>query len=211
MSTDCVCALRNFLGSDSRRELGDRLGRSLMSSTETALSYYRARYYDPTVGRFLNEDPTKFEGGINFYDYALNHPSNLVDPRGLNGYTFGPITIYWGQQGMNATQIAAEKAHEKQHRCDFWNGNQFVKPCEFLESRGFAAEIPILQQRINQLRQLKTLTAAEVQELQLLLDELDRAQGLSDPKGIQIHDYCRQPPDPTPTSINGFPPPYAMK
>jgi RHS repeat-associated protein len=84
-----------------------------VSSTFSEASYYRARYYDPSVGRFLNEDRTEFEGGINFYAYALNHPSNLVDPRGLNGYTFGPITIYWGQQDMNATQIAAERAHEK--------------------------------------------------------------------------------------------------
>jgi hypothetical protein len=44
---------------------------------------------------------------------------------------------------MTAAQIAAEKAHETPHRCDFWNGNVFVKPCEFLESRGFAAEIRV--------------------------------------------------------------------
>lgn len=34
-------------------------------------SYYRARYYDPTVGRFLNEDPSSFESDdLNFYSYV---------------------------------------------------------------------------------------------------------------------------------------------
>ena len=170
-----------------------------MSSGENQTSYYRARYYDPVAGRFISEDPTGFEGGINYYDYARNSAANLVDPFGLDGHTWGPITIYTNQEGMTAAQIAAEKAHETQHRCDFWNGNVFVKPCEFLESRGFAAEIPILQQRINQLSQQKTLTVAEKQELQQLIDELSRAETLSDPKGIGIHFYCNPPSSPSPS------------
>ena len=28
--------------------------------------YYRARYYDPKVGRFTNEDPVGFDGGMDF-------------------------------------------------------------------------------------------------------------------------------------------------
>ena len=48
--------------------------------------------------------------------------------------------------GMSPTQIKAEKAYESQHRCDFWSANVFTKPCEFLESRGLGAEIPIIQQ-----------------------------------------------------------------
>ncbi len=30
---------------------------------ESGLYYYRARYYNPTIGRFLSEDPIGFEGG----------------------------------------------------------------------------------------------------------------------------------------------------
>jgi len=167
--------------------------------SEFSASYYRARYYDLSTGRFLSEDPTTFEGGIDFYDYVWNNATNLVDQSGLDGHTWGPITYYTNQEGMTQAQINAEKAHEKQHRCDFWNGNIFVKPCEFIESRGFAAEIPILQQRISQLQQQKTLTTAENQELQQLLDELGRAQGLSNPKGPEIHFYCKPSPrDPDP-------------
>jgi RHS repeat-associated protein len=51
--------------------------------TETNLYYNRARYYDPTTGRFLGEDPIRFKGGNNFYVYVRNNPVKLVDPSGL--------------------------------------------------------------------------------------------------------------------------------
>jgi RHS repeat-associated protein len=52
---------------------------------ETGLYYYRARYYDPTVGRFISEDPIGFKGGIDFYAYVKNRPVSFVDPSGLKG------------------------------------------------------------------------------------------------------------------------------
>jgi len=51
--------------------------------SDTALYYYRARYYDPTTGRFLSEDPIGFNGGGNFYAYVQNRPLNYGDPSGL--------------------------------------------------------------------------------------------------------------------------------
>ena len=56
-------------------------GRELDS--ETGLYYYRARYYDPSVGRFISEDPINFIGGTNFYRYVGNSPLDFVDPFGL--------------------------------------------------------------------------------------------------------------------------------
>jgi RHS repeat-associated protein len=50
---------------------------------EIGLYYYRARYYDPKVGRFISEDPIGFEGGVNFYGYVENDPAMLSDPNGL--------------------------------------------------------------------------------------------------------------------------------
>jgi hypothetical protein len=175
-------------------------------------SYYRARCYDPATGRFLSEGPIEFAGGTDFYAYALNRPTILVDPSGLDGHTWGPITWYTNQQGMSPTQIKAERAHEAQRRCDFWKGNVFTKPCQFLESRGFAAEIPILQQRLGDLSGQKTLTPAERHEMQQLMDELSLAQGMSDPKGVMIHYYCNPPSGstspspqyPTPPRCSGF-------
>ncbi len=50
----------------------------------TGLMYYRARYYNPTWGRFISEDPIGFEGGdANLYAYVGNSPCNATDPLGL--------------------------------------------------------------------------------------------------------------------------------
>ncbi len=51
--------------------------------SSTALYYYRARYYDPTTGRFISEDPVRYAGGRNFYVYVGNEPTTLLDPMGL--------------------------------------------------------------------------------------------------------------------------------
>ena len=53
------------------------------SDTETGLYYYRARYYDQSVGRFSAEDPIGFRAGPNFYKYVSNNPTTLADPFGL--------------------------------------------------------------------------------------------------------------------------------
>ncbi|MFZ0819220.1 MAG: RHS repeat-associated core domain-containing protein [Candidatus Acidiferrales bacterium] len=50
---------------------------------ETGLYFFRARYFDPQVGRFISEDPIGFSGDINVYRYSFNSPVNLDDPSGL--------------------------------------------------------------------------------------------------------------------------------
>jgi len=45
---------------------------------------YRARYYDPAIGRFISEDPMRFYSGANFYQYSNDSPTNWVDPLGLS-------------------------------------------------------------------------------------------------------------------------------
>jgi len=55
--------------------------------SETGLYYYRARYYDPAVGRFLSEDPFGFSSGVNYYPYAANNPTDDTDPLGLCSLT----------------------------------------------------------------------------------------------------------------------------
>ncbi len=53
------------------------------------LYFYRARYYDPTTGRFLSEDPMGFHASdFNFYRYVLNNPVNFVDPFGYGFFEF---------------------------------------------------------------------------------------------------------------------------
>jgi RHS repeat-associated protein len=45
--------------------------------------YLRNRWYDPNVGRFTQEDPIGFGGGINLYAYAGSNPVSYSDPYGL--------------------------------------------------------------------------------------------------------------------------------
>ena len=47
---------------------------------ETGLIYLRARYYDPTTSRFINEDPIR--DGNNWYAYCAGNPVNYWDPSG---------------------------------------------------------------------------------------------------------------------------------
>ena len=56
---------------------------------DTGLYYYRSRWYDPEVGRFISEDPIGFAGGdINLYGYVWNNPQSWTDPSG--NYACGP-------------------------------------------------------------------------------------------------------------------------
>jgi RHS repeat-associated protein len=50
---------------------------------ETGLYYFRARYQDPELGRFLQRDPLGYGAGVNLYQYTSSSPTNWVDPFGL--------------------------------------------------------------------------------------------------------------------------------
>jgi RHS repeat-associated protein len=67
------------LGTD-KRFTGQRLD-------NTGLYYYGARYYDPTIGRFISADlivkSYADPQNLNRYAYALNNPLKYVDPTGL--------------------------------------------------------------------------------------------------------------------------------
>ena len=53
---------------------------------ETGNYYYRARYYKPSIGRFLQTDPLGYIDGPNPYTYVTNNPVNFIDPFGLDTY-----------------------------------------------------------------------------------------------------------------------------
>lgn len=83
---------------------GDRFtftGREFDSAT--GLYYYRARFYDPIIGRFNSEDSLRAD--LDSYRYAMNSPTNLIDPQGTDaiGYVL-PVSIIAG--GLFATLTA---------------------------------------------------------------------------------------------------------
>ncbi len=51
-----------------------------VTDSETGLVYMRARYYDPSTGRFISEDSAK--SGNNWFAYCDNNPTNEVDADG---------------------------------------------------------------------------------------------------------------------------------
>ena len=56
----------------------------------SGLQFSRARWYDPTIGRFISEDPIGFRAGdINLYGYVKNNAVNKTDPTGLEECMFG--------------------------------------------------------------------------------------------------------------------------
>lgn len=73
---------------------------------DAALYYYRARWYDPQIGRFISEDPIRTVSTYsNIYNYAKNDPVALVDPRGLAGVAIDLGASYatgWHKNDLNA-------------------------------------------------------------------------------------------------------------
>ena len=90
-----ISALTSTNGSLFERETYDGYGNSAGSANTrygftgrerdqvTGLMYYRARWYDPQLGRFISEDPIGLAGGVNSFGYVGNDPQNRVDPSGL--------------------------------------------------------------------------------------------------------------------------------
>jgi RHS repeat-associated protein len=76
---------------------------------ETGLIYYRARYYDPSIGRFTQRDPIGMNAGINPYTYVNANPVNFTDPRGLKPTDSGSTnTITQNTSYYNNTNLTQE-------------------------------------------------------------------------------------------------------
>ena len=63
---------------------------------DTALYYFRARWYEPETGRWLSPDPIGISGGLNLYVFCGNDPVNFIDPTGNGGVQFGDWFLGWG-------------------------------------------------------------------------------------------------------------------
>jgi RHS repeat-associated protein len=53
-----------------------------MFDKSTNLVRFGARDYDPSIGRWVSKDPSRFRGGINLYVYSWNDPVNFRDRTG---------------------------------------------------------------------------------------------------------------------------------
>jgi RHS repeat-associated protein len=80
-SYDAFGAIRHSSGVTSEFQVNGQ-----QVDTEDGLVYLRARYYDPTLGRFIMRDQASGNDSLpqtlNRYSYVDNNPVNLMDPSG---------------------------------------------------------------------------------------------------------------------------------
>lgn len=112
------------------------------------LMQYRARYYDPAIGRFISEDPKKFSAGINFYVYVGNDPIDSNDPTGMyqavvvtmpDGSTYTPMTTIknsnqaskYGLPIGAQTAIAVPPNVDPNAQVNSWSDTVFKGPIPF--------------------------------------------------------------------------------
>jgi RHS repeat-associated protein len=76
--------------------------------SESHLYYYRARYYDPKLGRFISEDPIGFYGeDFNIFRYVGNNPLRFKDPSGKGPVSYvACITADAARNAANALAIS---------------------------------------------------------------------------------------------------------
>ena len=93
---------------------------------ETGLYYYRARYYNPQIGRFLQTDPIGYSNGINWYAYCGNNSTNMVDPSGLYTYKFANEYDPYYEYGK-LTFLRIDENGGVSKLDDFQNVEQWIK------------------------------------------------------------------------------------
>jgi uncharacterized protein RhaS with RHS repeats len=74
--------------------------------SDLGLYHYKARAYSPTLGRFLQTDPTGYDDGPNWYAYVDDDPIGGSDPSGMNGIDGG--LFYATAASMAATMQIAD-------------------------------------------------------------------------------------------------------
>jgi RHS repeat-associated protein len=83
---------------------------------ETGLYFYRARYYGPQQGRFLQRDPLSYLMGMHLYHYVKENPVTRCDAWGLYGWSqywsdfaggIGAVADFVGEQVIPRVENAA--------------------------------------------------------------------------------------------------------
>jgi RHS repeat-associated protein len=92
----------------------------------TSLQYNRARYYSPSMGRFISQDPAGFAGsGANLYWYANGNPIDFTDS---SGESVSPTIGDWsGGQGASSDDGTKRDEEKEEIRT---NRKKFREECQ---------------------------------------------------------------------------------
>jgi RHS repeat-associated protein len=133
---------------------------------ETGLDYYRARYYDSAVGRFISEDPIGFTAGdANLYRYVGNSPVNAIDPSGNNLILLTLISLIAGEAfGPENVQAPCRPGDIHDTPLD----RQFEGAAASFVAGGYASKLPGVVVKLEQ------FGATQLPRLSNLLDRLGR-------------------------------------
>lgn len=111
--------------------------------TELGLYHYKARYFHPGIGRFLQPDPVGYSAGMNLYAYCSNDGLNHTDPDGLDGVrieyylhqltvpkskvSIGPFSVTVGGGKVPGTHAAFATVDPKTGSTKLWEYGRFDK------------------------------------------------------------------------------------
>ena len=75
---------------DSKKDLFKPTYTGKQLDETIGLYYFNARWYDPSQGRFITQDPAR--DGINWWGYCKGNPVNFLDP---DGQTATGVVLGW--------------------------------------------------------------------------------------------------------------------
>ncbi|MBI4604971.1 MAG: hypothetical protein HY721_23665 [Planctomycetes bacterium] len=116
----------DFGGDDGGvRAPGARGNRCLFTAqyldAETGLYYFRARHYDPVLGRFLSRDIQADGASVNLYEYAASNPFANLDP---TGHIAATVFEEYGVREVWDMEIGGEEG-------PFWAVTSLLWPGEY--------------------------------------------------------------------------------